>query len=181
VFPLKDVISDKKYCKSLLESGINLENLVIPSDTVFNKLREKIEEYFELYQKNELNSFLVESLLLYIVGELLPFSKKIERPINKNRETMLKVLDYIYENFSEELSLPFVASKFGYTTNYFSTLFNKFTAMNFNDYVNWVRYNKAVILLNDSKNGYTVTEIANICGFGSMNTFYRAKKKFSKS
>ena len=78
---------------------------------------------------------------------------------------MLKVLDYIYENYSEELSLPFVASKFGYTTNYFSTLFNKFTAMNFNDYVNWVRYNKAVILLNDSKNGYTVTEVSNICGF----------------
>lgn len=60
-------------------------------------------------------------------------------------------------------------------------LFNKFTAMSFNDYVNMVRYNKALALLNDNKNAYTVTEIANMCGFGSMNTFYRAKHKFSKS
>ena len=74
--------------------------------------------------------------------------------------------------------MPEIAKQFGYTSNYFSSLFNKYMAMNFNDYLNYVRYEKAKSMLSDASNKLTVLDVAEACGFGSMNTFYRAKNKF---
>ena len=91
---------------------------------------------------------------------------------------MISVLDYINKNSDKELTLKTLAIKFGYAPSYFSALFNKFVNMSFTDYLNYARYTKAKEIIR--LEGCTATDIAMKCGFGSMNTFYRAKKKFEK-
>ena len=92
---------------------------------------------------------------------------------------MISVLDYINKNSDKDLTLKTLALKFGYAPSYFSVLFNKFVNMSFTDYLNYVRYTKAKEII--QLEGCAATDIAMKCGFGSMNTFYRAKKKFEKS
>lgn len=72
----------------------------------------------------------------------------------------------------------FPAETFGYSKNYLSFLFNKYTGMGFCDYLSRVRITEAMKRLSDEKNESGVTAIAMECGFNSMNTFYRARQKF---
>ena len=175
------LLFSKKYYRSFTESDYSILNIISLNDNDFNELIDKIIEFKSLKRQNKLNEFLVESFALNILGKLVytnNFTKKVK---DKNRDLMLQVIDYIDDNYASELSLISVSNAFGYTPNYFSSLFNKFTAMSFSDYLNFVRYNKAKKMLNDNNLNLTVTDIAIACGFGSMNTFYRAKQKFEKS
>lgn len=175
------LVFSKNYCRSFIESDYSISNFITLSSQDFNELISKIIKFKNLNKENKLNGFLVESFALYILGKLVSSANVTKKTTNKNRDIMLRVIDYIDDNFSNELSLNSISSEFGYTPNYFSSLFNKFTAMSFSDYLNFVRYGKAKKMLNDNKLGLNVTDIATACGFGSMNTFYRAKQKFEKS
>ena len=52
---------------------------------------------------------------------------------------------------------------------------DQFAQMGFSDYLNYIRYTKASELIRE---GMTATSAAMRSGFGSMNTFYRAKNKY---
>ena len=171
------LVFTNKYC-SFFDDNITFNSFIKPTKTEFDLLHNKILEYVDKRNKNLLNKYLVESLCSYIIGQLYTFCEKLPKIKDKTQTVMVSVMDYINDNYSSEITLPSVSNEFGYTPNYFSTLFNKFARMNFNDYLNFVRYNKAKKLLNDNVDGRTVTDVAISCGFGSMNTFYRAKNKF---
>ena len=136
-----------------------------------------LDEYYSAYGEHIPSALLVESLVSFILGTVELSVGKIERGERRN-ELIVDILEYIKKNSEKELTLPGVAEIFGYTPNYFSSLFNKLVGMSFNDYLNYIRYTRAseIILLQ----GCAVTNIAMKCGFGSMNTYYRAKNKFDK-
>ncbi len=137
----------------------------------------RLDEYYKLYGDRIPSPLLVESLATFILGTVELAVGRVERGERKS-ELMVEVLMYVKNNSEKELTLPQVAEKFGYTPNYFSSLFNRLVGMSFNDYLNYIRYTRAseIILLQ----GCSVTNIAMKCGFGSMNTYYRAKNKFDK-
>ena len=96
-------------------------------------------------------------------------------PVCQNKgEGMLiaEVLRYIDENYGENLSVASVAKKFGYSPNYFSCLFHRYTDVNFRRYLNRIRIQKTEKLL--EKGDIGVIAAAQQCGFVSMNTYYRA-------
>ena len=64
----------------------------------------------------------------------------------------------------------------GYSKYYVSRLFNTFIGQNINNYLNMVRVEHAYTMINsdDKKN---ISEIALMCGFNSLPTFYRCYKK----
>lgn len=96
---------------------------------------------------------------------------------NRSEKIIVNLLRYLDTHYTENVSVDCVAQKFGYSKNYLSALFNKYTRMRFSDYLNRLRVNEAVRLI--EKNGSIgVTEAALDSGFNSLNTFYRAKKKF---
>lgn len=88
-----------------------------------------------------------------------------------------KILSFVQENSDRDIKIEEVAQTFGYSKNYFSVLFNKITNMSFRDYLNRIRLEKMQELLkNDDQ--ISVCAAALACGFNSLNTYYRAKKKF---
>jgi len=84
---------------------------------------------------------------------------------------------YIEKNYSDpSLSLSSVADYVNTNTSYLSKLFKNNLDVNFNDYLNSYRIEKAKALL-DSSN-MTLKEVATATGFNSQQNFIRVFKKF---
>ncbi len=171
------LVFSKDYCRMLTVDGLTLPTRPALKPEEFSSIVSRLDEYYKAYGERIPSPLLVESLVSFILGTVELSVGKTERGKRKS-ELMIDVLEYVKKNSEKELTLPFVAEKFGYTPNYFSSLFNKLIGMSFNDYLNYIRYTRAseIILLQ----GCSVTNIAMKCGFGSMNTYYRAKNKFDK-
>lgn len=86
-----------------------------------------------------------------------------------------KVVNYISENLSREISLSDVAESLGYEYHYFSGLFNSVFGINFKSYINTYRFNEACRMLSSKEK--SITEISSECGFGSIRNFNRVFKK----
>ena len=86
-----------------------------------------------------------------------------------------KAIGYISENYSGDLNLKTVASKFAMSESYFSKQFKNVTGVGFNEYVNISRVSAAEKML--VKSNRAITEIAADCGFNDSNYFAAVFKK----
>ncbi len=152
----------------------NLEQNTLPSvmtDKIFN--RELLPTIEKLCEKHEEKSILIKKgYVNVIIGELIshyPLEPIIK---NNNVELLVKILDYIDENYYKELSLDSISAQFGYNKYYFSKLFNRFIGQNINSYINIVRLQQMMKKAKQSDK-INITELAYECGFDSLSTFYR--------
>lgn len=82
---------------------------------------------------------------------------------------------YVYNNYSEKLTLPAVAKLVNMNPSYFSRYFKKVTGITFMDYVNNIRIKNAVTLITDTN--MSLTDIAQACGFNNQSYFCRQFQK----
>ena len=113
-------------------------------------------------------------MFLGMLAEIYPLKSEEKKP---SERIIVNVLRYIDRHFAQNITVQNVAEKFGYSKNYLSHLFNKYTGMGFCDYLSRARIVAAMKRLEED-NERNVTDVAMECGFNSMNTFYRAKQKF---
>ncbi len=78
---------------------------------------------------------------------------------------------YVEDRYSEELSLPEIAGRFGLNPSYFSRVFALRTGMPLFSYVNGLRIRKSCALL--KKSGLSVLEIAYAVGYNNLSHFNR--------
>lgn len=99
------------------------------------------------------------------------------RESQRQMKLLFGVMEFINENYRENITLDMLAQKFGYERTYLSKIFNRFLGMNLREYLNRCR----VSMVNSHKKTnpeLTLLQIAEQCGFDSPNTFYRAYKKY---
>jgi two-component system response regulator YesN len=85
------------------------------------------------------------------------------------------VVDYFEKNYAEDLSLDIVAEKLMISGGYLSTYFKEKTGINFSDYLNTLRMDKAKQFLRDPR--LSVQNVAKKVGYYNMNSFTRMFKK----
>lgn len=121
-------------------------------------------------------NILTESVLLNTLSYIAKGKEKNEP--YKNSENLLSVIvDYVDTHYREkELSLKKVAEIFAYTEKYLSHFFKSKMGIGFNEYVNKLRLQYAVELI--EKGADTVTEIALKCGFSDPLYFSKVFKKW---
>ena len=93
-------------------------------------------------------------------------------------ETLKKIenaLEYIEENYKNNLTVREIANKCFMEYSYFSRIFKLITSMSCCDYINFLKIKKSEILL--LENELTVTETATECGFDNVS-YYIKKFKF---
>jgi len=96
------------------------------------------------------------------------------------REEIVKIKQYVRTHLSENFTVSTVAALVNMSESYFSHSFKKEVGINFTDYVNRVRIEKAVELL--EKSNLKVNEIADQVGIYNTNYFSTLfKKKTGKS
>ncbi len=85
------------------------------------------------------------------------------------------VLSYIDFNYQEKLSLSTLAEQFSVSKSHLSTVFHKEVHQTVTDYINSVRVERAILLLNTTSDSMPL--IAEKCGFSDANYFTRTFKK----
>lgn len=91
-----------------------------------------------------------------------------------NRQFVLHCIEYIKNNFADEISLEEISKRSTMSKSSFCELFNKITGQSFNKYLNVCRIKRATELINK---GYKITAIYGLCGYNDFSTFYRNFKK----
>ncbi|MBE5814203.1 MAG: helix-turn-helix domain-containing protein [Clostridiales bacterium] len=96
------------------------------------------------------------------------------QPLEKHMQTGLsyQVLHYISEHFTEPLSLETTARALGISRIHLSHIFSQQLKINFRQYINTLRIDRACALLRDPS--YTISQIVYLCGYGNPRTFHRA-------
>jgi len=95
-----------------------------------------------------------------------------QKKTNVNKTICRKIIDYIEEHYEEKITIDTVASYFGYSKNYFSSLFNKLIGETFNSFVNRYRAKKVEELRKANPN-MLIEDIIYKVGFNSRETYYR--------
>ncbi len=148
---------------------------VLLDDRKFNRtllpLIKKLHENFSL-----MSTLIKKGYVDVIMGELIAHYPLIPVEKNNNIDLLVKILDYIDENYDKPLSLDSISAAFGYNKYYFSKLFNRYIGENMSSYINLVRLQQ-MMKKAKRKSDVNITELAYECGFDSLSTFYRYFKK----
>ena len=105
------------------------------------------------------------AILFRIGTEELNFVSEI-RP-----DYIVKVREYIEENYNEDIRLLDMTGLTGYSETYISRKFKELYGVSFSNYINIYRITKAVEFLQQTDD--TITNIATKCGFENSNYFCR--------
>lgn len=113
-------------------------------------------------------------LILFII-RCKNYEENVIKEIDVDNRIIQEIANYIYENYSENLTLDNVADKFNLSRSYLSKKFKSATGFGFKEYIINVRIQNACdLLLNTNK---SITDIAFECGFNDSNYFGDAFRK----
>lgn len=90
-------------------------------------------------------------------------------------KVMSEIKNYIDLHYTEELSLSSLSKQFYLQPNTISKNFGKVFGKNVNNYVNSVKVSNAVRILEETE--ISITELADMVGYASVNTFLRQFKE----
>jgi len=86
-----------------------------------------------------------------------------------------RIINYINENYSENITLDSLADKFSISKNYLSKLFKSKTGFGINEYLNIIRIKNAEHLIISTN--FSMSKISTLCGFNDSNYFSTVFKK----
>lgn len=127
----------------------------------------KEQENKELLHDATMNS-LLNSLLITIMKSVTVSSK----PEPKNR--ILKIIDFIEQNYTEDINLDEIANEFFMSKFYLCHEFKKYTNRTIVQYINSLRIMHAQRVIMETTRSFS--DIASITGFSSSTQFYRVFK-----
>ena len=131
-----------------------------------------IKSWYEDHQNQEkrYDTFIKSNMLFQLIISLY----QIEEPVfSRQNELVISALKYINEHYHEyDLTLKSCSNAIGYSKEYVSKQFNNVMGVSFKGYVNNLRIKKYREL--SKKERKTKQELALMCGFKSVATFYRA-------
>lgn len=144
---------------------------------LFRKLSNLLLE--EFYQERPLYKHAIKGLLLTLLTHLMRIHQHTSS--NNNISTNIKpefkrILLFIDKNFYYNLTLASLSEQMHLSQNYISSLFSKNLNCTFKKYLIQTRISYATKLLHDTN--YSITYIAEKCGFNSLNHFCKTFKKY---
>ncbi len=146
-----------------------------------DELMELLKRIFETYQKKEYGYALqVKGDYYYLLHLLITQYRKNNVTAdmlhkNKRLNRLSTIINYMKENYKEELTLENVAEVFGYAPAYLSRMFQKYAGINYKDYLCNIRMEYAFKeLLNTD---HTISETALNNGFPNSKAFSREFRK----
>ena len=145
--------------------------------------RKKISRYCNLileedWAKDKFHTHSIRSLLSLLIVQTFRLVKNNTEVISNTsrpNETLTTILRYIDKRYDVNITLPRLATQVHMTPNYISHLFRKHLDTTLTSYLLNIRISKARDFL--SNTNLTITDIAQKCGFNSLNHFCKSFKK----
>lgn len=119
--------------------------------------------------------------LTELMAILEQFMSMVERQVSEHQDqhqvnTLNQIIDYIHDNYEQDISLAELAERFHMNYSYLSWYFKQRTNENLTAYINKVRVEKAKELLKYTDE--TISQISTKIGFSEHNYFSKVFKKF---
>lgn len=178
------VLHSELYCKS--NSALSSVLIQYSSSNltayIFNKgtpLEKELNECFDKIIKEKMNcknsyEIFIKSFVINIHA-ILYRNNILRNPYDdfniKNIEKILPVINYVNENYSNNLPLAHISKLMNFDKHYFCKIFKSATSLTFVQYLNLVRLNKAAELLQSTSK--TISEIAVETGFTTSTYLIR--------
>lgn len=150
--PLPSFLTDKEF---------NLEIL-----GVLNEIIEK---------QNTLNTLERQGYIALVLGKILNHYGYCRDEHKEGYKRFEEILLYIDNNYRNPITRDSIAQKFGYSPTYFSRIFKENFHCSFLDYINNLRYERALAEMSTSNKGKTTTILSH--GFNNVQSFYRINRK----
>lgn len=169
---LKPILLSPYYCSAATKPAIYQE--------VYKLLNHAIHLYFknEVMVEMEIYSLLFQMFAIITQDFYKPKESEQTQEGNttsrEHYERILALLNYIEENFGEEITLEKAADLTGFSKFHFTRLFKEQTSSTFYDYLIKRRIHEAQRLLYTNT---SITDIAFQTGFNNSTTFCRSFKK----
>ena len=147
------------------------DNPIVRNEYADENVRFAVDRLMALHT-NEENSPMRLAYLHLLLAHLL--SVLTFHPASDWRERSMgsRIARYIYNHACEQISVAGVARDLGISESHLSHLFARQFRMNFRRFVNTIRINRAIQLMQNPN--LTLTQISDQCGFENMRTFRRA-------
>lgn len=166
-----------KYISPLINGNLICKNPILPenadlSDTVdslFSAMKSK-KSYYEL-QIYSLMYFMLS--MLYANGYIIPSKNKNSE---KKTQTVISLLNWIDENFTDEITLKKLSQISGYSEKYICRIFKEYTSCTPINYINGLRIEKACHEI--TVNRVSITHAAYDSGFNDLSYFCRLFKVY---
>jgi AraC family transcriptional regulator len=182
-FSLCGIHIDKKLLQSVANSIYSSPKIVFSNDsfTVNHDLSMLLCLFLEeLRYKQPGQEFILENLSMLIAANLIRQIKHNLQPkphnLRKNsKENIKKVIDYMNENFTTDISCSDLSKLINMDKFSFIRSFKSQTSKTPYEYLLDLKIEKAKKMLKSDK--YTITEISMMCGFSSHSHFTTTFKK----
>ena len=170
-----------EYIPPELREELSSNNYIIRNPLIRKEISEifgSIEKEYSL--RDEYSDRIIKAhtyRLFYLI-----FRHKEENIISvSENKTVERVIEYLKNNYMNDISLSEVAEKNAVSEAHLSRAFKKETGIGFSEYINNLRLQRAEYMLRHEE-GKSVSEVAFACGFNDSNYFsYRFKKTFGIS
>ncbi|USK58176.1 helix-turn-helix domain-containing protein [Peribacillus asahii] len=145
------------------------------------KIEEQLLHIYQETMENKLGSkhaslLIVHRIMLDLCRIRLNNEQNMSESTTYSLDWIKDILAYINDHLSEPLTLTKLAKKSLVSPSHFSRVFKETTGIGLIVYVNTKRIIKAKELLLETN--YTISHIAELCGFESMPHFHRIFKKY---
>lgn len=123
-------------------------------------------DFSEQSNKSALMQSIAETFMTFVFGRTT-FRKKTDRSLPDS----VVIHDYLLLNYTNEISISFLAKHFGYTEKHITDIIKCLCGMSLKEYIYMLRINEAKHLLLEE---LTLDEISSRLGFSCTRTFLRA-------
>ncbi len=165
---------EKNEIESLFMSGEDVIKFGI--EDVYRLFQEILQEDKNKRLSHEIQIKALSVQLFIHLMRNWPSHEDQQKKVQKGAQLILlqRILIFIEENITGELSLEYLSEVFKIDPFYLSKLFNRATGMNFKMYINTIRVFMAEEMLKNSDK--LIIEIAYEAGFNSLRNFNRVYK-----
>ena len=152
---------------------------------LFRQMRFFIAQIVEEYRQTEpgmelaiegLLNTMVHFIVRHVPATKLPVPDESEKGDPYLRRRIQRISDYIQEHYAEKISLESLAQEVYLNPYYLSHFFKKKMGFTFQEYLNFVRLQKAAELVSQTDKQFNV--IAQVCGFPGSKSFNRVFKNY---
>lgn len=133
----------------------------------------KIESEYE--QNKRQRTILVELYILELLALLVKHRCEHKNNIRESDRIIYQISEYISNHFCEDICLKSLSKDFAISESYLSRKFKEVSGLGVNQHITCVRIMHAEKMLRETK--YSVTEIAQRCGFCESTYFASVFKK----
>ncbi len=156
------------------------EKMMKPRGIAAMQIKNIFTELVTEYERKDSNKIMLESFLGQLLILLYRCNKDDEEYYERSKSStkIAKIINYVNNNYSEELSVRRISNLFFLDPSYVCRLFKKETDMTFQTYLKAIRIRAACELLLETD--ISITEISEKTGFKSCTDFCRVFKKTMK-